>query len=68
MAVTLPSSSKNRSKLKPPKQTAANREEALCRHGEQKQNGKAKEIVSRRALSYARIVIVEESDLLHGKE
>jgi hypothetical protein len=25
-------------------------------------------IVSRRALSYARIVIVEESDLLHGKE
>ena len=29
---------------------------------------KAKEIVSRRALSYARIVIVEESDLLHGRE
>jgi hypothetical protein len=29
---------------------------------------KAKEIVSRRALSYARIVIVEESDLRHGRE
>ena len=28
----------------------------------------SKEIMSRRALSYARIVIVEESDLLHGRE